>query len=143
MKKTLGYYLLGSGKIPAGLMTELQSELIEVSDEGIHGSVTTKNFRSPGKLENWRRIWFSGAIAVTGGRLVALQYSKFAINVPFDDDRFRLMNISLEPTDTLLVAFDASLFHADWSGQIEYRYRTLLAQNVVEAIQRHSPFAHY
>lgn len=120
-------------------MTELQSELIEVSDEGIHGSVTTKNFRSPGKRENWRRIWFSGAVVVTGTRLVALQHSKFAINVPFIDDRFRLMNISLEPTDTLLVAFDASLFHADWSGQIEYRYRTPLAASVLEAIHRHSP----
>lgn len=138
MRKTLGYKLFGSGKIPPGLLTELQSELIEVSDEGIHGSVTTKNFRSPGKRENWRRIWFSGAIAVTGTRLIALQHSKFAINVPFFDDRFRLMNISLEPTDTIPIAFDASLFHADWSGQIEYRYRTPLAANVLEAIHRHA-----
>ena len=136
MRKTLGYKLFGMGKIPPALMTELQSELIEVSDEGIHGSVTTKNFRSPGKRENWRRIWFGGAIAVTGTRLVALQHSKFAINVPFFDDRFRLMNISLEPTDTILIAFDASLFHADWSGQIEYRYRTPLAPNLHEAIHR-------
>jgi len=138
LRKTLGYKLFGSGKIPKALMTELQSELIEVSDEGIHGSVTTKNFRSPGKRENWRRIWFSGAIAVTGVRLIALQHSKFAINVPFTDDRFRLMNISLEKEDVLLVAFDASLFHADWSGQIEYRYRTPVAHNLFEAIHRHS-----
>ncbi|MEP6847590.1 MAG: hypothetical protein ABI999_01950 [Acidobacteriota bacterium] len=141
MSKTLGYRLFGIGKIPAGLMTELQSELIEVSDEGIHGSVTTKNFRSPGKRENWRRIWFGGSIVVTGMRLVALQHSNFAINVPFIDDRFRLMNISLEPTDTILIAFDASLFHADWSGQIEYRYRTPLAAAVLEKISLHGHLA--
>lgn len=116
---------------------------MDVSDEGVKGSVTYKNFRAPGKRDSWRRIWFRGAIAVTGTRLVGLQYGNFAINVPFADDRFRLMNISLEPTDTLLVAFDASLFHADWSGQIEYRYRTPLAQKVLAAIQRHTPFAHY
>ena len=119
-------------------MTELQSELIEVSDEGIHGSIATKNFRSPGKRENWRRIWYSGAIAVTGVRLVALRHSNFAINVPFTDDRFRLMNISLEKEDVLLISFDASLFNADWSGQIEYRYRTPVAHNLFEAIHRHS-----
>jgi hypothetical protein len=138
LRRTLGYKLFGSGKIPKGLMTELQSELIETSDEGIHGSVTYKNFRAPGKRDGWRRVWFSGAVAVTGVRLVALQYSNFAINVPFTDNRFRLMNISLEPTDTLLIAFDASLFHEDWSGQIEYRYRTPVAHNLFEAIHRHS-----
>ena len=137
MRKTLGYKLFGSGKIPAGLRTELQSELIEASDEGIHGSVTYKNYKAPGKRDGWRRVWFSGAIAVTGTRLVGLQHGKYVVNVPFADDRFRLMNISLEPTDTILIAFDASLFHADWSGQIEYRFRTPLAENFLSSLRKY------
>jgi hypothetical protein len=141
MKKTLGYLLFRSGRIPQRLMTELQGEFIEVSDEGIPCSLTYKNFRAPGKRDTWRRIWFSGAIAITGVRFVAVQYGKFAINVPFTDDRFRLMTTSLDKPDRLLVAFDASLFHADWSGQLEYRFRTPQAQKILEVITIHVPLS--
>lgn len=150
MRKTLAYTLFKIGRILAAQMKELQSEHIEVYDEGIHCSLTFKNFKAPGRRESWRRIWFGGAIALTGQRLVALRGTMFTsgialaddnsrlINVPFSDDRFRLMNISLEKTDRLLIAFDAALFNADWSGQLEYRFRTPLAQNFLEGIQRYT-----
>ena len=132
------------------LMKELQSEVIEVYDEGIHCSLTFKNFKAPGRRETWRRIWFGGAIALTASRLVALSGTRFTtgialsddggrlINVPTDDDRFRLMSVSLDKPDRLVIAFDASLFHHDWSGELEYRFRTQQAQHLLEAIKKHT-----
>jgi hypothetical protein len=150
MKKTLAYMLFKIGRIPIALMKELQSEVIEVYDEGIHCSLTFKNFKAPGRRETWRRIWFGGAIALTASRLVALSGTRFTtgialsddggrlINVPSDDDRFRLMSVSLDKPDRLVIAFDASLFHHDWSGELEYRFRTQQAQHLLEAIKKHT-----
>jgi len=150
MKKTLAYILFKVGRIPMALMKELQSEVIEVYDEGIHCSLTFKNFKAPGRRETWRRIWFGGAIALTASRLVALSGTRFTtgialsddggrlINVPSDDDRFRLMSVSLDKPDRLVIAFDASLFHHDWSGELEYRFRTQQAQHLLEAIKKHT-----
>ena len=138
------------GRIPIALMKELQSEVIEVYDEGIHCSLTFKNFKAPGRRETWRRIWFGGAIALTASRLVALSGTRFTtgialsddggrlINVPSDDDRFRLMSVSLDKPDRLVIAFDASLFHHDWSGELEYRFRTQQAQHLLDAIKKHT-----
>ena len=138
------------GRIPIALMKELQSEVIEVYDEGIHCSLTFKNFKAPGRRETWRRIWFGGAIALTASRLVALSGTRFTtgialsddggrlINVPTDDDRFRLMSVSLDKPDRLVIAFDASLFHHDWSGELEYRFRTQQAQHLLDAIKKHT-----
>jgi hypothetical protein len=150
MKKTLAYMLFKVGRIPMALMKELQSEVIEVYDEGIHCSLTFKNFKAPGRRESWRRIWFGGAVALTGSRLIALSGTKFTtgialtddggylINVPFTDNRFRLMTISLDKPDRLLIAFDASLFHDDWSGQLEYRFRMPQALHLLDAIKKHT-----
>jgi|SRR6185369_3736870 hypothetical protein len=150
MKKTLAYILFKVGRIPMALMKELQSEVIEVYDEGIHCSLTFKNFKAPGRRETWRRIWFGGAIALTASRLVALSGTRFTtgialsddggrlINVPSDDDRFRLMSVSLDKPDRLVIAFDASLFHHDWSGELEYRFRTQQAQHLLDAIKKHT-----
>jgi len=150
MKKTLAYMLFKIGRIPIALMKELQSEVIEVYDEGIHCSLTFKNFKAPGRRETWRRIWFGGAIALTASRLVALSGTRFTtgialsddggrlINVPTDDDRFRLMSVSLDKPDRLVIAFDASLFHHDWSGELEYRFRTQQAQHLLDAIKKHT-----
>ena len=53
---------------------------------------------------------------------------KPAINVPFTDDRIRRLRLSIEGNETLLIAFDPSLFHHDWSGTMEYRFRTSQAK---------------
>src|SRR2546430_14379501 len=80
MAKTLLYRLFGVGSVPRQLSATLQSEGIVLLDEGIAGSVTYLDFRAPGKRSNWRRQWFTGTIALTQVRLVALQYSNTAIN---------------------------------------------------------------
>ncbi len=128
MKKTILYRLLGVGKIPAQYNAALESEGILLSDEGIKGSVTYLNFRSPQRYANWKRQWYTASIALTYVRLLAFSYSSPIIDVPLTDERFRQIQFSLADENTLLVAFDASLFQTDWSGKIEYRFQTPQAQ---------------
>src|SRR5207237_8746057 len=97
---------------------QLKNEGVILLDEGVKGSVTYRNFRAPGKRFSWRRQAFTGSIALTKTRLLGLWSSNTIINVPLADERIRAMHYSLEGDDGLCVAFDASLFPADWSGRI-------------------------
>ncbi|HMF58376.1 MAG TPA: hypothetical protein VK619_18680 [Pyrinomonadaceae bacterium] len=128
MAKSFLYRLFGAGKIPEHLAAQLKGEGILLLDEGVKGSVTYIDFRAPGRYSNWRRQWYTASIALTEVRLMGLRYSQTIIDVPLTDERIRSMQFSLEESDTLLVAFDPALFHKDWSGKIEYRFRTEQAQ---------------
>ena len=129
MSKTISYRLFGAGKIPAQQAAALQSEGVLVADEGIHSSVTYLNFRSPGRISKWKRQWYSAAIVLTRTWLVAFRGSHQIIDVPLHDSRFQGLRFSIENQETLLVAFDASLFHVNWSGTIEYRFKTPLSKD--------------
>lgn len=135
MKKTLLYRLFGIGKIPAQYRAALTSEGILLSDEGIKGSVTYRNFRSPQRYSNWKRQWYAASITLTQTRLLAFQYSTPIIDVPLTDERFQRLQFSLEDETTLLIAFDAALFHNDWSGTIEYRFKTPHAQAFLDKLR--------
>ncbi len=136
MAKSLLYRLFGVGKLPAPLLSQLQAEGIILFDDGIKGSVTYRDFRKPGKVDGWRRQWFSGAIVLTKLRLLALRSTNPVINVPLTDQRLRSMRYSLEGDDRLCVSFDASLFHSDWSGTVEYRFRTPQAAQLLQLLQQ-------
>ena len=139
MAKTLLYRLFTLGKIPGPFRATLNSEGVLALDEGIKGSLTYLDFRAPGKYSSWRRIWFTAAVVITQVRLVALQNNNLAINVPFTDERMRSLRYSAEKTDTLLIAFDASLFHPDWSGTMEYRFRTAAAGAFIAKLREMTP----
>ncbi len=134
MSKSLLYRLFGLGRIPKLLNDTLRIEGIVVSDEGIPGSITYRNFRAPGKRFSWKKQGFVGSVIVTNVRLVALMYGSFAVNVPFTDERIRQLQISIEG-DRLLISFDPKLFHDNWSGTIEYRFRTPQAADMIKWIQ--------
>ena len=136
MPKTLLYRLFGVGRMPAQWRAAINSEGIVLMDEGIRGSVTYRDFRAPGKRFTWRKVAFSGSIALTKTRLVALQYANPAINVPLSDERFSKLQISVEGEETLLVAFDASTFHSDWSGTIQYRFYTEQAKALLDRLRQ-------
>jgi hypothetical protein len=136
MARTLLYRLFGVGKIPAQWRATIESEGIVLIDEGIGGSVTYRDFRAPGRRSSWRKVAFSGSIALTKTRLLAMQYASPLVNVPLDDDRLREMQFSVESEDKILIAFNANLFHNDWSGTIEYRFRTPQAQAFVKSLSR-------
>jgi hypothetical protein len=136
--KSLLYRFFGIGKIPDQLAAQLKSEGILISDEGIKGSVTYLNFRSPVRYANWKRQWYTASIALTETRLVGLRFSQLIIDVPLADERIRQMTFSLETNGTFLVAFDASLFHQDWSGNVEYRFRTEYGQAFLDKLRERS-----
>ena len=136
MAKTLLYRLFGVGKIPAQWRATIESEGVVLMDEGIGGSVTYRDFRSPRRRASWKKSAFSGAIALTRTRLLGLQFSRPAINVPLDDERLRQMQFSNEGADRILIAFNANLFHDDWSGTIEYRFRTPQAPAFLKSLNR-------
>jgi hypothetical protein len=135
MAKSLFYRLFGFGKVPAPLMAELNGEGMVVFDEGIKGSVTYCDFAAPGKRFLWKRQGFAGSIALTKLRLVAVAFGNFLINVPLTDERLHQMNYSAEGNGAFCVEFDASLFHADWSGTVEYRFKTEEAKRLVEVLR--------
>ena len=135
MAKTFLYRLFGVGRIPRQWRMMLESEGLVLVDEGIAGSVTYSDFRAPGKRFPWRKVAFSGSIALTKTRLLALHYANPAINIPLDDERSGQLRISLEGEGTLLAAFDPSLFHDDWSGTMEYRFRTSQARTFFETLR--------
>jgi hypothetical protein len=135
MKKTLLYRFFGLGKIPEQYRPALESEGVLLSDEGIKGSVTYRNFRAPQKYAKWKRQWYTASIILTNKRLLAFSYSNQIIDVPLADARFRRLEFSLEDENTLLIAFDASLFHDDWSGTIEYRFKTPHAQDLLDKMR--------
>jgi hypothetical protein len=134
MKKTLLHRLFGLGKIPEAYRAALTSEGVLLSDEGVKGSVTYRNFRSPQRYASWKRQWYTASIALTKTRLAAFSYSSPIIDVSITDARFRRMQFSLEDATTLLVSFDASLFHHDWSGTIDYRFQTPHAQAFLDKL---------
>jgi hypothetical protein len=136
MAKSLFYRLFGVGKIPEPLMSQLKNEGIVLWDEGVKGSVIYRDFRAPGRRAAWRRVGITASIAVTKTRLLALSDSKPIIDVPLADERIKAMRFSLDHGAALCVAFDAALFHADWSGTIEYRFRTPQAQHLLELLQK-------
>jgi hypothetical protein len=139
MAKTLFYRLFGIGKMPWELRSKLQLEGLTLFDEGIKASVTYLNFHRPGSYASWRRQWFSACIALTTQRILALRYGSPIINVPLADERLPRMQFSVEGSETLLVRFDAGLFHNDWSGTIEYRLRTDQAAAFLEALGKANP----
>lgn len=135
MKKSLLYRLFGIGKMPAQYRAALDAEGVILADEGIKGSVTYRNFRSPMRRASWKRQWYTASITLTRLRLLAFAYSNQIIDVPLTDERFSRLEFSLEDANTLLVAFDASLFHDDWSGTIEYRFKTPHAQAFLDKLR--------
>ncbi len=128
--------LFGSAKIPSASMTQLQTEGIVLLDENVKGSVTYRNFHRPGKSAGWEKRRIGGSIALTKTRLVAFNGPNFLIDVPLTDERLHAMRFTLEDEAILCVAFDAALFHPDWSGTIEYRFRTPQAQRFLDALPK-------
>ncbi|MDT5268759.1 MAG: hypothetical protein QOH49_945 [Acidobacteriota bacterium] len=129
-------FSLRARKVATAYKSQLQPEGIVLFEEDVKGSMTFRNFRSPGRYDSWRKVLITSLIALTKTRLLALKGSSQIINVPFTDERLRQMRFSLEGEKTLLVAFDANLFQPEWSGEIEYRFKTPKAQRFLELLPK-------
>ena len=140
MPKTWLNRLFRLGNLPASRKLELEQEGILLCEEGIAGTTTYRNFRSPNRISILRRDWFTGALVLTKTRLFALAYASQIINVPLTDARLNHVSFRVEDGPKLCVALDASLFRNDWSGSLEYRFRTDQAQRYVEFIDSSAHF---
>jgi len=134
MNKTILYRIFGLGKIPKDSVSQVHIEGIVLSEEGIGGSVTYRNFRAPGRYSGWQRSWFTGSLVLTRKHFLAFRYSKPVIGVAWDDERIKKLNCSLKSNNTLSIRFDASTFNDDWSGEIEVRFSTPRARSFLEKI---------
>lgn len=132
--KSLLYRLFGVGKISEVLRQELKNEGIIAAEEGVKSTITYKNFRAPGRYSNWKRRWITGGFALTEKRLVLLQYATQVVTLPLTDERFGKIKISCEGNDVLLFAFDPSLFLENSTGEIEWRFRTKDAPEILNLI---------
>lgn len=121
-------------KVAAIYRTRLQPEGIVLFEEDVSGSMTFRNFHSPGRYANWRKVAITSLVILTGKRLLAMKGSSPIIDVPLTDERLKQMNFSLENETTLLVAFDANLFQPEWSGAIEYRFKTAHASGFLQKL---------
>ncbi len=136
MGKTWMYRFFGAGKLPQKLREKLQAEEIVLLDEGISGSITYQNFRAPGKVSNWKRSMFTGAVVLTKRRFVGLAYIRPVINLPYDDPRLPAVQVTQPEPEVLCVAFDAATFHDDWSGSIECCFKTVHTHQIRCALER-------
>jgi len=128
--------LFGSGKLPPEGHGILSLERARVVLESLCGSITYRKFRAPGRYSRLRRQWFLGSLALTEKRILAYRYRQRLVNIPFDDARIRKVHFSLEEPDTCCMKFDAALFHASASGQIELRFKTPAAEEFYSLLPR-------
>ena len=135
MKKTLFYRLFGWGQLPKAMRPILESEGIALFDEGLGGTITLRNYRSPTRWSSYRCSWFTGSLVVTGIRFAAFSISRPLINVPLDVERLRLLDCSIEKGTKLKVAYDAADFDDNATGKVELRFRTAKARLFLERIK--------
>jgi hypothetical protein len=122
-------------KFPAPVLTQLQVEGIIVLEDGVGGSITYRDFRAPGRYSGWRRVGMKASVVLTRVRLMAMNHSAVGgsspiIDVPLTDPRIRKLTASEKKKGVLSIEFDVAIFHNDWSGTIEYRFRTPQAQQL-------------
>ena len=121
--------------MPPDVVRALRSEGMLFSDDGVRASTTYKNFRSPGRISNWRREWFPGSLALSRTRLVGYRGQHPLIDISLEDERILKIDFTLEEPETFVVAFDAGLFQSNWSGSLEYRFKTPTAKPIFETLR--------
>jgi hypothetical protein len=138
MSKALLYRLFGIGKIPGHALRQIHTEGVVLQEEGLGGSITFRNVRAPGKRYGWRRNWFVGSVVLTREHFLAFRFSRAVVGVSSQHDKLEALNCYLDDDHTLCVAFDAATFHEGWSGDIELRFKTPLAQSFLQKIGQYS-----
>lgn len=135
MGKSIFYSLFGFGKLPTAMAPILRSEGIVLLDEGVKGSVTLRKFRAPGRFHSYKNSRFAGSVVFTELRFAAFAFSRPIINVPVNDDRLNLLDLSVPKEGVLRIKFDAGAFHQGWQGSVECRFATPSARLFLERLK--------
>ena len=136
MPKALFYRWFGVGRFPPAMMPQVQGEGIQFFDEGVRGVLTYRNFHRPGLRTALDKRLFIGAIVLTNVRLLAVSGNNKLVDVPLDDPRLKQMQFAVVD-GAFVISFDAGLFHSDWSGTIEYKYKSDESQRLLDLLRPH------
>ncbi len=114
----------------------LATEGVVLLDEGLSGSITYRDYRAPGTYSSFRKVAVSGAIVVTGERLVVWAAKGKAIDVPLRDPLRAAITIvpSGDPPDAITFRYDAAAFSPDRSGTVEIHFRTTATAAVMHLL---------
>ena len=117
--------------MPPQMRSQAEMEGILFFDEGVRGVLTYRNFHRPGLRTALDKRLFIGAITLTNVRLLAVSGNNKLVDVPLSDERLKKMRFTID-NGAFLISFDASLFHTDWSGTIEYKYKCDESQRLLD-----------
>jgi hypothetical protein len=128
--------LTGAGLFPAELRAGLDAEGVMALDEGLPGSITYRDYRAPGRRSSYRKEAVTGAIAVTGQRLVVWAGRGKQIDVPLIHPSRALIDVGLDGPDRISFGYDAGRFSDSRCGTVEIRLRTPKAGHIAELVAR-------
>jgi hypothetical protein len=114
----------------------LATEGVVLLDEGLSGSITYRDYHAPGTSSSWRKVAVTGAIVVTGERLVVWAAKNKAIDVPLRDPLRAAITVTTtgEPPVGVTFSYDAAAFSPDRSGNVEVHFRTEAAAAVIQLL---------
>jgi len=124
MAKALLYRLFGVGKVPEKIMKSMEIENIDLWEEGISGSFSAKNFKAPGKSFKYKKEFFAGWLMITRKRVLSYTLGRRQINIMLEDPKISGLLVEILKPGVLSISYNASVYHEDWSGKIELKYKT-------------------
>lgn len=134
MKKSWLYRWFGLGAVPRKLRRVLAAEGIVIADEGMGGWFIARDVRATGKRYWRRREYFIGCLVLTSQRIIGFTYHKRQINIATDDPRLSRLFASVPETGVLEISFEAAEFRDNWSGVLEFVFKTDLARAFYDAL---------
>jgi hypothetical protein len=130
-------YLLrvfGSGRLPQQARHLVAAEESRLSVEAMVGSISHRSLRGSGGNSRGRRRWFLGSLAISAKRVLVYRYGSCLLNVPLSDKRIGAIDFSAETPGVLTIAYDASLFQAGSSDEVQICLHTPEALRVCETM---------
>jgi len=128
-RKSLFYTLFKLGGIPPQILPVLETEGIELKDEGMSGWAVYRNVRGPQRRFIYKQERISSCLVITKKRIICYTFGKRQINIETTDPRLSKINIFLKRDNKLVISFDSSIFSDLWSGVIEFSFNTDMASD--------------
>ena len=128
--------LYSGGKLPAKIKAALESEGLEFVEEGVFGSIVFRQYRSPQRYSFRGRRGFCGALAITSHRLLAGCGHPESLDVAFNHQSFRTLQVKVDRANRLCISYDAAQFYSDRSGKVELRFETPQAHRAAALLQK-------
>ena len=125
--KSLFYKLFKLGRIPKQVLPVLESEGIELKDEGMSGRAVYRNVKGPHRRFIYKQEGTASCLVITKKRIICYTFGKRQINIETTDPKRSEVKISLKRENRLSISFESSVFSDQWSGIIEFIFNTDMA----------------